>query len=448
MNFLHFLALATASVLQLTEENFDSTIAANENILVEFYAPWCGHCKNLGPKFDEAAEQLEGIAHLAAVDCTTSETVCQQHAIRGYPTLKHFRNGEATDFQGARETATIVAFMKKRAMPIVSIVSDEVEFSQSDQVVVVAHVAPEDQEGLEAFRAAATRLSERATFGAVLGQPAPVTLYKQFDERKMDYNGDMDGLVEWLTVNSIPTMDDIGPDNYQFYIDSGKPLAYLFIGDDTDRSTVGPQVEQVARILKGKMNFVYIDAAQYGGHADNLNLKVGQWPAFAVSNTENGQKFPISQDTQLTTETVLQHCEGVLSGAIKSSIKSQTPPVEQGNVVVVTGNTYADIVLQNKAVFIEFYAPWCGHCKKLAPVWDELGDALATNPDIVIAKMDYTENDLPADSPFQIKGFPTLKFFSADNSVVEYEGDRSLEGFLEFVESKISKKDTTERDEL
>jgi len=59
-------------VVTLTSDNFESSVVQSDELwLVEFYAPWCGHCKKLAPEFDKAAKALEGIVRLGAVDMTT-----------------------------------------------------------------------------------------------------------------------------------------------------------------------------------------------------------------------------------------------------------------------------------------------------------------------------------------------------------------------------------------
>lgn len=80
----------------------------------------------------------------------------------------------------------------------------------------------------------------------------------------------------------------------------------------------------------------------------------------------------------------------------------------------------------------------------MAPIYEEVGAKLAGSPEIVIAKMDATENDLPADVGFTIEGFPTIKLFKAEtNEVVDYDGDRTAKGFIEFLRKNAHNKDFT-----
>lgn len=66
----------------------------------------------------------------------------------------------------------------------------------------------------------------------------------------------------------------------------------------------------------------------------------------------------------------------------------------------------------DKDVLVKFYAPWCGHCKSLAPIWESAASKLAGNPHIVIAKLDATTNEVPG---VNIRGFPTLKFWPGND---------------------------------
>lgn len=69
--------------------------------MIEFYAPWCGHCRQLAPKWSKLAAALAGVVRVAAVNCEEHAALCQQHGIRGYPTIKTFRcaGSSASEFQ-------------------------------------------------------------------------------------------------------------------------------------------------------------------------------------------------------------------------------------------------------------------------------------------------------------------------------------------------------------
>eukprot|EP00604_Paraphysomonas_vestita_P003913 CAMPEP_0174819044 /NCGR_PEP_ID=MMETSP1107-20130205/2053_1 /TAXON_ID=36770 /ORGANISM="Paraphysomonas vestita, Strain GFlagA" /LENGTH=304 /DNA_ID=CAMNT_0016031833 /DNA_START=295 /DNA_END=1206 /DNA_ORIENTATION=+ len=104
-----------SDVIQLTEANFNALVMeSNEEWLVEFYAPWCGHCKNLAPEWETAATSLKGSGvKLGAVDATVETNLASKYGVKGYPTIKVFpagKKGKAQDYQGPRESNGIVNY--------------------------------------------------------------------------------------------------------------------------------------------------------------------------------------------------------------------------------------------------------------------------------------------------------------------------------------------------
>ena len=108
-----------------------------------------------------------------------------------------------------------------------------------------------------------------------------------------------------------------------------------------------------------------------------------------------------------------------------------------GSVVVLDGNNFDSIVLdKSKNVFVKFYAPWCGHCQRMAGTWDELAEK-NDNEDVVIAKVD-ADAHREVGTRFGVRGFPTIKFFSKDNkSGKDYQGGRDLNSFQNFIKANI-----------
>eukprot|EP01096_Ripella_sp_DP13-Kostka_P003383 TRINITY_DN14_c0_g2_i1.p2 TRINITY_DN14_c0_g2~~TRINITY_DN14_c0_g2_i1.p2 ORF type:complete len:165 (+),score=96.28 TRINITY_DN14_c0_g2_i1:48-497(+) len=103
-------------VLVLTDKNFDENIKAHKHVLVDLYAPWCGHCKRLTPEYAKAAQALEAegsAVKLAKVDATVETELKTRFQLRGFPTLLFFTNGEYIKYTGPRDAAGIQAWIAK-----------------------------------------------------------------------------------------------------------------------------------------------------------------------------------------------------------------------------------------------------------------------------------------------------------------------------------------------
>lgn len=104
----------------MTEANFDEKVMKSKEIwMVEFYAPWCGHCQTLEPEYKSAATQLRGQkVNLGYVDATVEEELARRFEVKGFPTLKIFNYGlqnkkdsKAHDYNGGRSAAEIVEYL-------------------------------------------------------------------------------------------------------------------------------------------------------------------------------------------------------------------------------------------------------------------------------------------------------------------------------------------------
>lgn len=339
--------------------------------------------------------------------------------------------------------------MVKQSLPAVSILTKDTleEFKTADKVVVVAYLDADDKASNETFTGIAEALRDTYLFGGVNdaaiakaeGVKAPaIVLYKSFDEKKNSFSEKFvaEDITSFIVQSSTPLVGEVGPETYAGYMAAGIPLAYIFAETPEERKELSETLKPIAEKYKGKLNFATIDAKAFGAHAGNLNLKTDKFPSFAIQEITKNQKFPFDQETEITHDAIAKFVDDFTSGKMEPSIKSEPIPEKQeGPVTIIVAKNYQDVVIDNdKDVLVEFYAPWCGHCKSLAPKYDDLASQYAASEfkdKVVIAKVDATANDVPD----EIQGFPTIKLFpaGAKDAPVDYSGSRTIEDLIKFI---------------
>lgn len=125
------------------------------------------------------------------------------------------------------------------------------------------------------------------------------------------------------------------------------------------------ELKPIATKHKGVINFATIDAKAFGQHAANLNLEVGKYPAFAIQKTDKNEKYPYDQEKKISAKEIGKFVDDFVAGKVDPSIKSEPiPETQEGYTTVIVAKNYQTEVIDNdKDVLVEFYAPWCGHCK-------------------------------------------------------------------------------------
>eukprot|EP01068_Selenidium_serpulae_P001771 Selendium_serpulae@DN1910_c0_g1_i1.p1 len=147
------------------------------------------------------------------------------------------------------------------------------------------------------------------------------------------------------------------------------------------------------------------------------------------------------QNEAATVKEMQSFVTKFIAGQLKPSLRSEVAPQPEDNmgpVKIVVGSTFEEFVTDNKRdVFMMFYAPWCGHCRKLEPALRMLGEKISYSPKVkehlLIAKFDATRNEAPN---LSFSGYPTLLLFRGDKDVgppVQFSQTRSVEEMLKFI---------------
>ncbi|XP_063054627.1 protein disulfide-isomerase A3-like [Engraulis encrasicolus] len=457
---------ASSDVLDLGDADFDYIAAEHDTMLVEFFAPWCGHCQKLAPEYETAATQLKGKVPLAKVDCTVNSETCGRFGVNGYPTLKIFRNGEdASAYDGPRSADGIVSYMRKQAGPSSTPLQTDEDleaFIKNFDASVIGFFSGADSSQLAEFQKTSGALRDSYRFahttdlglGAKYGLETeavllfrPPRLNSKFEDNVVTYSDSvsMSALRSFIRNNVLGLCPHLTPDNRDAL--RGKDLLVAYYDVDYLRNTKGTNYwrNRVMKVAVGfdGLSFAVADRQDF---QDELEEEFGIGAAdggelpIVTIRTREGHKYTMQEEFSRDGATLQHFLEEFFAGRLKRYIKSEpAPQYNDGPVKVVVAETFDEIVNdQERDVLIEFYAPWCGHCKNLEPKYTELGQKLSNDPNIVIAKMDATVNDIPP--PYDVQGFPTIYFAPAGHKdqPLRYEGGREVNDFISFLQKEAS----------
>jgi len=441
-------------VLVLTEANFQEAIDANEFLLVEFYAPWCGHCKALAPEYASAAKILadkESSVKLGKVDATEEGKLAEKFDVRGYPTLKFYKNGKDIEYTGGRTADTIVTWLEKKTGPAAKTLAD-VEaakaFISDNDVAIIGFFKDVESDAAKAFLSAAGGLDDYpfgiSSEAAVIDEYKAdgVVLFKNFDEGRNDYSGELteEAITTFVTSNSLPLVVDFNQDTAQ-KIFSGDVKSHLLLFVSATAEDYPEKLaiaKGIATDHKGEMLFVTIntDEEDHKRIMEFFGLDESELPSMRIIKLEEDMSKFKPDSTELSEANIRKFVTSYLAGEIKPHLMSEEVPEDWDKepVKVLVGKNFEEVAKDvTKDVLVEFYAPWCGHCKQLTPTWEKLGEKYADHPSIVVAKMDSTANEL---EDVKVQGFPTIKLFQKEtNKVIDYNGERTLDGLVKFLES-------------
>ena len=424
------------------------------------------------------------------MDCTSDigKETCNSVGVNGYPTLKIFKNGEfSADYNGPRQADGIVKYMKSKVGPASRLFSEKSQLASAieklSDVIVLGIFEKDGASDLQStFLKAADKLRESVSFGHVFVKDVsdvyeiarlagldeqvrvnsnnvlvvrPKSSINKFEPSIAAYSGNGD-LTEFVKSNFHGLVGVRTQDNNA---DFRAPLVTVYYDVDYVKNPKGTNYWR-NRVLKVAQNhkdvtFAVSNANQFSGELEEFGLEAPRdrdASPVVGARDEAGQKYKL--EGKFSIESLEQFVKDLKDGKLEAFLKSEPEPDnENADVKVAVAKNIQDLVINaDKDTLIEFCkwkrafcvncskwltyffcvdAPWCGHCKNLAPTYEELGKALKNEPGVQVVKMDATANDVPPQ--FVVHGFPTIYWYPKDKVAKKYEGGRDLNNFIEYI---------------
>ncbi len=358
------------------------------------------------------------------------------------------------DYNGGRSKDTIIEWVNKKTGPAsLEVDCAKMESSTAEAKLAISYFGESAGALWDAYMDSARNpaISEKFSFfhtsdascAEKFGASAPgVALSRRFDESPLSFSGSSaDEIVAWAKGASVPRLITFSEDYIEPIFGDHNDALILF----TEETGQGYQAayEQAAKDMAGEILFVT------SGVSEGIQSRLGEFLGVGksdlptmriISPKESMMKYLYEGDVaSLSGEAVKSFVSDFKDGKLSPNLKSEPIPEQAttDGLTVLVGKSWDDVVKDaNKDVLVKYYAPWCGHCKSLAPIWDELAKDVEGIEDLVIAKFDATANEVAG---LEIRGYPTLKFYPKDNKAgVDYSGDRDLAAFQGYLAENSS----------
>jgi len=452
-------------VLVLTNTNYDLAVEEFDYLLVYFYAPWCGHCKALGPEFVKAGQMLkekDSTIKLGKVDGTEETELMDKHGVDGYPKLKLYRKGQLVPYTGGRMAPEMVAWLEKKIGPPakeLSSIKDVKNFVADHEVAVVGFFSETDGEFIKKYNLACLDYDDYGVHYPVAvttdGEASEhydikdkIVLFKKFDEKKVVYEGELDTqqIRDFITENSLPIVIEFNHDNAQKMFkrpNDGK--SHLLVFHNKSSSTYDDEIKMMAKVgkeFKQKVLFTSVDVeeedhrrmVEFLGVRHRINNDT--YPTMRIVTMKDSSP-PVRfrpADTAVTEENLRGFVSAYVAGDVARDYFNEPLPKDWDSkpAKYLTAVNFKSLIIESpsKPSLVMWHAPWCGHCKNMAPVWDTLAGNF---PDYVVGKIDATVNEVPGLPA--VHSFPTIKLYRTDGTEAEYNGERTVEGLTKFIKT-------------
>ena len=371
-------------------------------------------------------------------------------------TLSVYRKGgEPIAYTGERNAKGLEKWVTQKTEPAVVPIHDKASFDaflERDSLARVILFAAEGEDATVFNQVAETAGVAEYSFGRVTSaelaeevkQKLGTIVFFYTHQVPTVYSDEVtvDALSTYITEKAAPKLETLVL-NQPFIsrITAAKRPMAMFFHDSPDGLELARTVANTFPVDQN-IHFLETPVEAYSNLASQWGASGSRYPTmiFATWKDDQPSFHAFNEEKEFNAESVAEFINSCVTGTCDSFRRSQPIPEEntESHVKTLVYKNFDSIVKdETKDVLVEFYAPWCGHCKALAPLYEEVASAFAKVDSVVIAKIDATENYV--DPTYNIRGFPTLLLFPGNNkdAPVRYEGDRDFPSISQFVINNV-----------
>jgi len=227
---------------------------------------------------------------------------------------------------------------------------------------------------------------------------------------------------------------DLIPSNFDnVVLKSGKPALVEFFAPWCGHcKTLAPVYEELGQAFayaQDKVSIGKVDADEHRDLGKRFGVQGFPTLKWFDGKSDKPEDYNGGRDLESLTKFITDKTGLKLKGSKKAAPSA---------VEMLTDQTFPKSIGADKDVLVAFTAPWCGHCKTLAPTWEKVATDFAAEPSVLIAKVDAEAENSKATAQDQgVQSYPTIKYFPKGSTTpVPYEGGRSEQDIVEFINSK------------
>jgi len=288
-------------------------------------------------------------------------------------------------------------------------------------------------------------------------QGSGLRMFFPHDEKVATFDGDLqnaDAIETFVKSYRHPLVTPFDGETAPDLFGDGRAVLFLFRNLDDKGKAAEAELRKAAPALGRRLLVSIAGSSEPMDQRlmDYVSVEPEEMPTVRLVSNPMAGMVKHRLEGEVTEAGIIAFVQEFGAGKLRPHLKTeQAPGQHMGPVFTLVGSTFEQIVKDpSKDVLVEFYAPWCGHCKKLEPIYRDVAKRLEAVSTMLVAKMDGTSNDVEG---VDIEGYPTIKFWRAahKDDPMDYDGDRDVDSFLAWLEEKAThpfSRDELARNEL